>query len=352
MFRLMTLEDRTKILKKIPYRLVRDFFLPAIFLLVSCNNNQEKLIKIEGKAQGTTYSVSYISAEEKDFSKQIDLLLKAFDLSLSQWNENSIISRINRNDSSAVADNFFKTVFIRAMQVAEETNGAFDPTIAPIVNAWGFGLKNKSKTDSATIDSLLLLVNYHNIALLDNGKVVKHDDRMMLDFNALAQGYSVDVVSEFLEKKGIENYLVEIGGETRAKGKNQEEQFWRIGIDKPLENQEGRPLQAVVSLENKSLATSGNYRKFYEEKGVKYSHTIDPETGYPVRHSLLSATVVASDCISADAYATSFMVIGLEEAKKFLSVHKELDALLIYSDKKGELKAFATEGLRTKITEP
>lgn len=329
-------------------------FIPTIFVLFlfSCGNTQPSLIKIEGKAQGTTYSVLYLSAEQKDYSTQIDSLLKAFDLSLSQWNEHSLISKINRNDSSVIADELFKTVFVRAMQIAEQTNGAFDPTVAPLVNAYGFGFKNKSNTDSATIDSLRQFVNYKNISLAENGKVQKNDLRMQLDFNALAQGYSVDVVSQFLEKKGVANYLVEIGGETRAKGKNLEGKFWRVGIDKPLENQTERALQAVISLENKSLATSGNYRKFYEEKGVKYSHTINPKTGYPVRHSLLSATVLAGDCMSADAYATAFMVIGLDEAIQFLSQHRELDALLIFTDTTGALKTFATGGLKEKISEP
>jgi len=338
--------------------MTRIIIIVILFFITSCTNSEQKLIKIDGRAQGTTYSVSYLSSEEKavpagrqDFSQQIDSLLKAFDLSLSSWNENSIISRVNRNDSSAVADIFFKTVFNRSMQIAEESGGAFDPTIAPIVNAFGFGFKNKSNTDSATIDSLRKLVNYKNISLDENGKIHKQDFRMMLDFNALAQGYSVDVIADFLENKKIENYLVEIGGETRAKGKNPEGKFWRIGIDKPLENQEGRPLQAVISLENKSLATSGNYRKFYEENGVKYSHTINPTTGYPVRHSLLSATVVANDCISADAYATVFMVIGLDSAKTFLAHHQDLDALLIYSDENGGLRIFSTDGLKEKISE-
>lgn len=307
-------------------------------------------MKIEGKAQGTTYAVTY-SAED-DLSAEIDSLLNVFDLSLSNWKENSVVSRVNRNDSSVLADEFFKTVFVRSMQIAEETNGAFDPTVAPLVNAWGFGFKNKSVTDSATIDSNSQFVNYKGVSLDENGKISKGDPRMMLDFNAIAQGYSVDVVAEFLEKNEIANYLVEIGGETRAKGKNPDKKSWRIGIDKPLENQETRALQAVVELENKSLATSGNYRKFYEENGVKYSHTIDPKTGFPVRHSLLSATVVAANCMDADAYATVFMVIGTDSAKAFLKNHKELDALLIFSDNEGNLKIFATEGLNDKISEP
>lgn len=348
----MILEDKKNLNFKIPYQSVRYFFLTAILFISACNSNQQKIVKIEGEAQGTTYSISYLSEEEKDYSKQIDSLLKAFDLSLSSWKENSIISRVNRNDSSVIADKFFKTVFERSMQIAEESGGAFDPTIAPIVNVWGFGFKNKSKTDSATIDSLRKFVNYKNISLDESGKIHKQDLRMTLDFNAIAQGYSVDIVSEFLEGMRLDNYLVEIGGETRAKGKNQEGNYWRIGIDKPLENLEERDLEAVVSLQNKSLATSGNYRKFYVENGVKYSHTINPETGYPVRHSLLSATVVANDCISADGYATVFMVIGLEKTKIFLEKHKELDALLIFSDENGTLKIFSTDSLKKNISKP
>lgn len=325
------------------------FFVLSFLFFFSCSTPEKKQMKVEGKTQGTTFFVLYLSEEEKDYSREIDSLLKAFDYSLSAWNENSILTKVNRNDTTVVADEFFKTVFIRSMQIAELSDGAFDPTVAPLVNAYGFGFKNKSKTDSATIDSLKKLVNYKNISLDENGKIKKQDSRMELDFNAIAQGYSVDVLAGFLEKNGIENYLIEIGGETRAKGKNANGKLWKIGIDKPLENAEEREIQTIIFLENKSLATSGNYRKFYEENGVKYSHTINPKTGYPVRHSLLSATVVADNCMDADAYATVFMVIGLEEAQKFLSTHNELQALLIYSGENGELKMFATDELKKRM---
>jgi thiamine biosynthesis lipoprotein len=329
------------------YRCAIVFF--SILYCVSCGDRNHRLIKIQGRAQGTTYTIVYIDSSGNNFSKEIDSLLTAFDNSLSAWNENSIISKVNRNDTSVIADDFFRIVFSRSMEIAAETRGAFDPTVAPLVNAWGFGLKNKSITDSATIDSLRGLVNYSKVLLTNTGKVVKADKRMMLDFNAIAQGYSVDVISVFLEKQRVMNYMVEIGGEVRASGKNQDGKAWRIGIDKPLENQENREMQAVVSLLNRSLATSGNYRKFYEENGIKYSHTIDPATGYPVRHSLLSATVVAPDCMSADAYATAFMVIGLEKTKIFLASHPELDVFLIYSGSAGEILTFSTEGLEKNI---
>ncbi|MCH7859882.1 MAG: FAD:protein FMN transferase [Candidatus Marinimicrobia bacterium] len=237
--------------------------------------------------------------------------------------------------------------------MAERTDGAFDPTVAPLVNAWGFGFtEGASDVDSAMIDSILNYVNY-KLVRLENHKIAKDKPGVMLDFNAIAQGYTVDVLADFLESKGIDNYLIELGGELKARGKNQDEKWWKIGIDKPVENINEREIEAVIELKNKALATSGSYRKFYVKDGIKYSHTIDPKTGYPVNHSLLSATVLANDCMTADAYATAFMVIGIEKANAFLKENKDLDldVYFIYSTEEGLWKTYYSKDLEEVIVE-
>jgi len=325
------------------------FSVLFIFSFISCNHKQD-YYKISGYAQGTTYHITYQGEEE--FSMQVDSLLRAFDLSLSTYVENSIISRINKNDSTVVLDSLFIMFFNKSKEVYEQSGGAFDITVAPLVNAYGFGFSKKSDVDSMLIDSLMQFVGMNKIHL-ERNRLIKTDFRVMLDGNAIAQGQSVDYVSEFLENKGIKNYLVEIGGEIRARGVNPEGKLWRVGIDKPIEHSDesNRELQAVVQLKNRSLATSGNYRKFYEENGVKYSHTIDPKTGYPAKQSILSATIVADDCITADAYATTCMVLGLEKSKELLNKLKYLDAYLIYPDPEhpDKYKIYMTEGMEKMI---
>lgn len=322
-----------------------------LVLLVSCGETPpvKQKIVVQGYAQGTTYNVSYISENGIDYQRSIDSLLIEIDNSLSTYQKKSLISKFNQSDSIGAADELFKAVFDISKSVYGQTNGLFDPTIAPIVNAWGFGFENLYATDSSTIDSLLAFVDFNKITIVKT-QVLKEERGMMLDFNAVAQGYSVDVLADLLEKKGIENYLVEVGGELKAKGLNLNDTLWRIGIDRPLPDLAEREIEAIINLENKALATSGNYRKFYEKDGVKYSHTINPKTGYPVEHNLLSATVITTSCGYADAYATSFMVMGFQESKVFLSAHNEIEALLIYNDEKGDLQTFITPGL-TKFIE-
>jgi len=328
-------------------------FICLSIVFVSCNVPPQKNIKVffEGKAQGTFYAVTYFEKDGKNFHQEIDSILKAFDKSVSIYDSLSIISRVNRNDSTAVLDKIFIDNFNISKEIYNKTKGAFDITVGPLVNAWGFGLKNKAGIDSAMIDSLLKFVNSNLISIIDN-KISKKDSRIKIDFNAIAQGYSVEVIAEFLESKGIGNYLVEIGGEIIGKGKKDDDKFWLVGIDKPSDdgNYE-RELKAKIILKNKALATSGNYRKFYIKDGIKYSHTINPKTGYPVQHSLLSVTVITDDCSSADAYATSFMVMGLEKTKTFLSKNKQIDAYLIYSDENGNIKTFFTEGINEILVE-
>lgn len=322
------------------------FYSAFLLLLFSCGESvptKQKMV-VEGFAQGTTYNVTYLSMDGINHQRAIDSMLIEIDNSLSTYQKKSLISKFNQADSTGEIDQLFADVYTISKQVYEVTNGAFDPTVAPIVNAWGFGFDNLHSTDSTVIDSLLNFVDYKKISL-NKQNISKVEKGVMLDFNAVAQGYSVDVLGDLLEKRGIENYLVEVGGELKARGVNMNDTLWRIGIDRPLPDLEEREIEAIVNLDNKALATSGNYRKFYEKDGIKYSHTINPETGYPVQHSLLSATVVVDDCGYADAYATAFMVMGLAKSKEFLVKHKELDALLIYSDEKGDLQTFITDGL-------
>ncbi|TXB66062.1 FAD:protein FMN transferase [Vicingus serpentipes] len=315
-----------------------------ILFTVSCAEPEpkNKEIKVEGLAQGTSYHITYISNDGVNYQRSIDSLLIEIDNSLSTYQPRSIISKFNQADSTQKVDQLFIEVFNDAKLVFEATNGALDPTVAPVVNAWGFGFKNLENTDSTFIDSLLQYVNFNAVTIKDS-IVFKSNPNIMIDFNAIAQGYSVDVLAEFLEAKGIENYMVEVGGELRVKGKNTNNKLWRIGIDKPIENNINRDLEAIINLDNIALATSGNYRKFYEKNGVKYSHTLNPKTGYPVQHTLLSATVLAKTCSLADAYATAFMVLGLEKSKEIVASNSDLEVLFIYVDEKNEFQTFASQ---------
>lgn len=331
---------------------MRNLILAAFLILCfSCNQKSKSdYITFGGFTQGTTYNITYENKDSSNFQTEIDHLLAEFDTSLSTYNPLSLISKIN-NNKTTITDYYFREVYNKAEEVYKSSNGAFDITVAPLVNAWGFGFKNKEEITYAKIDSILEFVGFNKVCLKDSF-IIKSDPRLMLDVNAIAQGYSVDIVAQFLEIKGVENYLVEIGGELRTKGVNKKGHNWRVGIDKPIDNNNipGENLQAIVSLSNKSLATSGNYRKFYVRDGVKYSHTIDPATGYPVTHSLLSTTVIASDCITADAYATAFMVMGLEKAFNLAEKLPEIEAIFIYNDDSGEYQIKYTDQMQ-EITE-
>jgi len=309
-------------------------------------------IRLSGFAQGTSYHITYESKTGENLQSAIDSLLADFDMSLSIYQPNSLISRINRNEQGVKADRKFITVYNKSYEVYQKTDGAFDITVGPIVNILGFGSTDTLNVDSTMIDSLLQYVGMNKIRMQDD-MLIKEERETQLDVNAIAQGYSVDLVAAMLEERNIRNYMVEIGGEGRTKGRNSKNQIWRIGIDKPIEGNmyPGTELQAIIQLKNRSLATSGNYRKFYEKNGVKYVHTINPKTGYPVVSNLLSATVVANDCITADAYATALMVFGINKSIDFLHKNKFLDAYLIYSDEKGNFQIHTTDGLSKYIVE-
>lgn len=305
--------------------------------------------KNTGFVFGTVYNITYES--DKDLQKEIEAELQKVDNSLSPFNPTSVISKINRNENVEV-DDMFAEVFSLAEKISAETDGAFDITVAPMVNAWGFGFKTGNMPDSRQLDSLRAIVGFHKVAL-DNGRVVKKNRRTMLDCSAIAKGYGCDVVARFLQGKGIKNYMVEIGGEIVTCGVNDQRMPWKIGVTKPTDDSlsVNEELQTVLNVTNKAMATSGNYRNFYYKNGKKYAHTIDPKTGCPVQHNILSATVLADDCATADAYATSFMVLGLDKAKKVLEKHPELMAYFIYSDKNGKNAVWFSPSMKGKYME-
>lgn len=318
-------------------------------ILVSASVFAQQPIYVEGEAQGTTYHITYFDSKNRDFYYEIDSLLYAFEESVSTYRPNSIISRINRNDEDVEVDLYFTTCFKKAKEIWKSTDGAFDPTVYPIVNAWGWGPGKKEKIEKEKIDSILQFVGLNLIELKGN-KIIKKDSRVALDFNAFAQGYSVDIVADFLNSKNITSYIVEIGGEVYAKGKQLDGSDWLIGIEQPYDNKvSGNPLKAIVKLDGKAIATSGNYRRFVVENGVKYNHHIDPKTGYPSKNNLLSASIFSKAAITSDATATGILVMGLKKAKKYLAKHKEIEAYIIYSDEKGNYQVYQTPGLKTFI---
>jgi len=330
--------------------------LPSVLLvlLTACTNlpgsGEKNYMEIRGLTQGTTYMVKYSSADSTNYHPYIRDILEEIDSSMSTYRDNSIISRINRNEDSVIVDEHFRAVYQTAQKVSRMTDGAFDITVGPLVNAWGFGPSGKTDLDSTEVDSLLEFLGYQTIRLED-GIIYKEDARTMIDMSAIAQGYAVDEIADFLEGRGVNDYLVEIGGEVSTKGKNPDGDIWRIGIDKPVDssNMAQRQLQAIVSLKNQSIATSGSYRQFYVKDGVKYSHTINPKTGYPVRHNLLSVSVFAESCVFADALATAFMVMGREKSKRLLEKNKTLGGYFIYSDDQGNYKVESTENVKDLI---
>jgi thiamine biosynthesis lipoprotein len=326
------------------------FSIIFLSLLISCERGTKSTINISGAAQGTSYNITYLAGPYSNYRQSFDSIFKQIDQSLSTYVPGSIISRINRNEPNVMVDEHFTAVFHRSIEVSENTNGLFDVTVAPLVNAYGFGPVKKEPVDKIRVDSLLKFIGYKKVRLEEN-QLIKESPHVMLDFNAIAQGYTIDVLASFLESKGVHNYLIELGGEIRANGRKLDGGPWTIGIEQPEEKPvEGNSLNTMISLQNKSLATSGNYKKFFVERGNKYTHIINPITGLPAKTNMLSATVVADDCMTADAYATAFMVMGLDSSKQFLSDHKDLglEIFFIYDDK-GTLKTQISENLSKHI---
>ena len=313
-----------------------------LILIVSCKQDI-KNTKISGQVFGTSFSVQYYSESKLNFETQFDSLFYVINKSLSTYQTNSIISKINRNEWTHFDDHFVK-VFESAKTIYKETQGAFDPTIGVLVNAWGFGPEGKIvDIDSLKIDSLMVSVGFDKLELpKEKFKLPKNT---FLDFNAIAKGYAVDVIAEFLETKKINNYLVEIGGEIRVKGTNLEKQSsWKIGVENPNFYGE-QSIQKTITLHNESMATSGTYRKFkIDENGNKYSHIIDTKTGYPSKTNILSVSVIAKNCMTADAYATAFQAMGIENVKTFLKDHSDLKVFFIFENAKQEIVTLSLNG--------
>ncbi|MGL4412061.1 MAG: FAD:protein FMN transferase [Bacteroidales bacterium] len=315
------------------------------------NNNQDDnspCQRNEGKIFGTLYHIVY--EHPIDLKDSIEFELNRFDNSLSMFNPNSVISRVNNNDSSVILDRWFVTLFKKSKEISRITEGAFDITVAPLVNLWGFGFKSRSDVTTDRVDSVLTFVG-SNLIDISNGLVSKSDKRVMLDASAIAKGYACDVIADYLREKGIDNFMVEIGGELVVSGVNSKGSSWRVGISKPQDDSlsVGGDLEEVLELTNVAMATSGNYRNFYIKDGKKFAHTIDPRNGYPIQHELLSATVIASDCMIADAYATAFMVMGLDKSLDIVERDPMLEAFFIYNDEGGHYKTIASRGLRRYI---
>ncbi|MDR1370446.1 MAG: FAD:protein FMN transferase [Dysgonamonadaceae bacterium] len=317
-------------------------FLFVTFAVSSCRNSPEYYLS-QGEVFHTSFHIKY--RHNKLLGDEIRAVLDSFDLSLNPFNKESVIYKVNNNRPVEV-DRYFATVFDKAQEVSEASDGAFDVTCAPLVNLWGFGFNESDSVTPQMVDSLKSFVGYRKIRL-ENNRIIKEDPRVILNMSAIAKGYSCDVVAGLLDSYGIEDYMVEIGGEVRVKGQNPNGVCWKIEITRPDDDRSGlrKERLEVVELCNRSMATSGNYRNYYIRDGKKYAHTIDPRTGYPAENEMLSATVIAGDCMTADAYATAFMTLGLDEACKLADDLPELDYIFVYSDREGVMKIIRSKGL-------
>ena len=324
-------------------------FALSLTLLAACVKQPQKTI-LQGEAQGSYYAVTYYDELNRNFQQDIDSIFHAVDVSVNLWVDTSVISKVNRNEEVAL-DSIFIDNFRIAQEAAALSDGYFDPTISPIVAAWGFSYKHGDSITPQLIDSLKQLVDYRKIHIED-GKVVKENPDMKLDFNAIAQGYTSDLLASFLDSRGIKNYLVDTGGEIMANGAKPNGQPWIVGIEKPAENWDSEQVvQTRVALRDKGLVTSGSTRKYIERDGKRYSHCIDPNTGYPVEHQLLSATVLAENSVWADAFASICMVMGMEKSLPLIESLDGVEAYYIFVNDKDELETFATEGFRKLVVE-
>ena len=324
-------------------------------VMVACQPSvNEKVYLIEGEAQGSTYHIKYIAERDENLKPAIDSILEVIDRSMSTYRPDSSISKINQGDTTVVVDEHFRNVFEASQQIWQESEGLFDPTVGVLVNAWGFGKQKISEADLPTdkkIDSLRKYVGFDKVALTEKNLIKKRYTEILFDFNAIAQGYTSDVVANYLSAKGIKNYIVEIAGEMYLKGRNTvEDKSWTIGVENPLKPLDDRDLVATIQFTNQGLATSGNYRKVWtDSNGRKYVHSINPLTGRATQSDVLSATVVAPSTMLADGYATMFMVMGLAKSKAFLEKHPDLAVLLVYSDDKHQEATYKTKSFEKLI---
>ena len=313
-----------------------------IVLLTSCNR-QPKKIMLQGEAQGSYYAITYYDEQERNFQHEIDSIFHAVDVSVNLWVDTSVISKVNRNEDVTL-DSIFVDNFRIAQEAAALSGGYFDPTISPVVAAWGFSYKHGDSITPQLIDSLKQLVDYRKV-LIENGMVIKENPAMTLDFNAIAQGYTSDLIASFLDSRGIKNYLVDTGGEIMAHGTKPNGQPWIVGIEKPADNWDSEQVvHTRIALRDKGLVTSGSTRKYVERNGKRYSHCIDPNTGYPVEHQVLSVTVMANSSVWADALASICMVMGMEKSLPLIESMDDVEAYYIYVNENNELETFATEG--------
>lgn len=328
--------------------------LGGVFAFQSCQEKTNKLHTISGLAQGSTYQIKYISDREEIKKSSVDSIFEVIDLSMSTYRSESIISKINRAEEAYI-DTHFEKVFLASQSIWQQSEGLFDPTVGILVNAWGFGKNNAKKPPtSSEMDSLLLRVGFQKVTLLPNKQIVKQHSEIAFDFNAIAQGYTVDVLADFLKSKGIENFLVEVGGEIFLNGENTiDDKKWTIGVDDPTQSPENRTLITTLQFTNKGLATSGNYRKVWTDSltGEKYVHSINPKTGLAKQSNILSVTVVTSNAMLADGYATMLMLMDFERSKQFLKENPTIDAMIIFNNTQNQTEIFTTEGFKKYQTE-
>ena len=314
---------------------------------VSCVKRPEKTV-LQGLVQGSYYAITYYDEQGRDFQKEVDSIFHAVDMSVNLWVDSSVICKVNRNEEVEL-DGIFMDNFNVAQKAAELSGGFFDPTISPLVAAWGFSAKTGDSITPQLVDSLKQLVDYRKVHIED-GRLIKEDPAMKLDFNAIAQGYTTDLVSSMLDSKGIKSYLVDVGGEIFARGTKPDGKPWVVGIEKPAPDWDSEQVvQERVELQDKGIVTSGSYRKYVERDGKRYSHCIDPMTGYPVEHSLLSATVIAENATWADALASVCMVMGMEKSSLLIEGLEGVEAYYIYVNEKDKLETFATKGFKKLI---
>ena len=321
--------------------------LGLILIFQACNNGTSKYIANNGTIYGTYYSIKYESPKGENLQPAIDEELQRLSRIFSHYDKQSTITKVN-NNTPVDLEQEFTTCFLKAEEIAKITNGAFDITAGPLISAWGFGPEDRQKMTDEKVDSLKKICGYEKLSLED-GKIIKENPHMKINMSAIAKGYTCDLIGEFLQKKGCLNYMVDIGGEVVAKGVNDKNKVWTIGIREPIENPFENELSAALMLDNRAMATSGNYLNFYEEDGKKYAHTIDPISGYPVQHSLLSASVVANDCMTADAFATAFMVLGKEVGIEIARQVPGMEIYFIYADENGENQVYMSEGFEEML---
>ena len=326
--------------------------ITSLFAVYLYRKNQTiPFLQLEGKTMGTTYHISYFDRQGRNLQREVDSVLQVFNQSLSTYIPDSEISTFNNKQNSFTFSlPYFYEALAVSQQVVTDSRGAFDPTVGPLANAWGFGERKPVELDSAAVDSILNFIGFEKIQF-NKDSVWKSDARIQLNFNAIAKGYGVDVVADFIQSKGIENLFVEIGGEVVARGRNlQKDKLWEIGILDPGAAQPGTVYKAYALIDNRAVATSGNYFNYREVDGKRVSHTLDPESGYPVQREILSASIFAPNCAIADGWATACMVMGHEKAIELLKNKNDIDALLIYSSPDGTINVFMTERLAATVT--